>query len=118
MMECRPQNPMGEQGISRVIETATSLPQDGGQMTECHPQNPMGEQGISRVVETGTSPPQGRGQMTKCRPQSPMGEQSISWGHSPLISRTRIHSANGVQEVTEVTSELVTYLSMCAGSLL
>ena len=56
-------------------------------------------------------------QMTESRSQCSMGKGDISWGHSSLISLTRIHPVNGTPEVAEVTPELVTYLWMCAGSL-
>ena len=63
-----------------------------------------------RVIEAGTFPPQDGGQMMEYCSQNPMGEQGTSRDHSPLNSQTRIHSINGIPEVAEATSELVTYL--------
>ena len=92
-------------------------------MMEYHSQCSTGGDGASIlqwVIKADDPSSQGLGdkQMTESCSQCLMGKGDISRGHSSLISPTRINLVDGTQEVAEVTPELVTYLLMCAGSLL
>ena len=116
---------VGSASSLQGIDAGTIPPQGMGdkQMTECRSQCSMGGDGVSmlqRVVRTDDPSSQGLGdeQMMESHSQCSMGKDDISQGHLSLSSPTRIHLIDGTQGVAEVTPELVTYLRMCAGSLL